>query len=564
MTAETTLRHDSLRIKGSYECWIEGLIPFFSDRVPFSYSTGLVLAEYVADLTYAYAQHTKGPIKFLEYGGGLGIFARHYLDILKQKYPDTYPRLSFILTDLSDTAFESIRTHHLFDPHPQKVSLQIVDLLKNAPRIKSNIVFLSYVLDSMPTEHVQVIDGIPHILRIKTEITADDAFINAQQNFPTFLSQDKIQALTQRGASSKAKAFRRLLPYIKETFIPTPLKKSGLTPEDISSITTYVKASGITTGLFNIPLRLPHILKHLFDSTNDDGLVFINDFGWNKADHYSDPKKLTTHYHAISCHALFFPYILHVATAMGWRETWLSGSQEFGDSQFCILSKKPVSEALHTEMKKKGETPAISDLDRAIKEVIALDSPTKDAFCEKIQSLHDHLKPAEQKDYTWLTTCATAFMEKGYFQDAIQTAQKVLPTYSSVGLSNYLLMGRCYMELGDFERSELYLLESLKISPLYSPIYFDLGFLYIRLHRMEDALDALNHFTYLTPDLIWKIHLTISLLLTTIGRLDQAHVLLERIIQIGEQFPTLIDHNIVEQSRIALAQCRAMISKKPE
>src|SRR5262249_14254578 len=111
----------------------------------------------------------------LELGIGVGLFARYFLDALRdlclQHGKDYYDRLTYIAADRSERMLRDACRHGVFVHHPGRVKMRVVDALDPAGRLYPDLlfggqpkatmraVFLNYLLDCLPAAVLDATDA---------------------------------------------------------------------------------------------------------------------------------------------------------------------------------------------------------------------------------------------------------------------------------------------------------------------------------------------------------------------------------------------------------------------
>ena len=91
-------RSESVRARLAALAWEEGLSAFVTNAVPFSFSSGRVLAGGIAHLVNALAEDEES-ITVMELGAGIGYLSAFCLDSIADRFPETYQKSQFLVTD---------------------------------------------------------------------------------------------------------------------------------------------------------------------------------------------------------------------------------------------------------------------------------------------------------------------------------------------------------------------------------------------------------------------------------------------------------------------------------
>ncbi len=134
------------------------LEPFLSFTVPYASTSGGRLSQDAVRLALT-AFAGRDALRILEIGSGSGIFARLFLDALKQASPKTYATCHYLVTDGSDTILAAQRHHGILADHDTVVSQRVLDVDQDWPDLgRFDLILSSYVMDSLPFDFLAVND----------------------------------------------------------------------------------------------------------------------------------------------------------------------------------------------------------------------------------------------------------------------------------------------------------------------------------------------------------------------------------------------------------------------
>lgn len=149
----------------AHEGWAEAGIEAFScrgDGVPFGSTSDGALSYDAASLflSYALSKPDSETFHLLEVGAGTGLFAKLFLDFLKENAPEVYNRTLFLVTDGSEKLIDDQERVDLFSAHKTRVTLapfladkdwRDVDCVNSFLGEKSGFdaIFMTYLLASV-------------------------------------------------------------------------------------------------------------------------------------------------------------------------------------------------------------------------------------------------------------------------------------------------------------------------------------------------------------------------------------------------------------------------------
>ena len=129
-----------------------------------------------------------------------------------------------------------------------------------------------------------------------------------------------------------------------------------------------------------------------------------------------------------------------------------------------------------------------------------------------------------------------AYVNNGRFNDALEVLERATKKEPGhAGLRNYY--GQVLLLAGREEPAEMEMLKALELDPYLTDAYNNLGIVYDRLERRDEAetafRKALEDRSYPTPE---KVYLNLGLLYGTQGRDDEAVASLRRAVEINPKY----------------------------
>jgi hypothetical protein len=266
---------------------------FLSDAspVPFVINNDGTLSRHAAAVFFASLQdaETKGPLEdelfVLELGIGVGLFARYFLDTLRdlcqEQHKDYYDRLTYIAADRSERMLQDVIRHGVLAQHPGRYRLRLVDAMRPGAHLPRDImflghagkplraVFLNYLLDCLPAAVLQFDEDTVKQLCVRTCVARNIRL----EDFTDLTAE----TLAKRAQKNDAAAQRDLL----EVY--------GLFASEYDYRT--VDATTLPHGEFALQFgrtrtkKLLHSygaiqsLERLLEWVHDDGFILVNDYG---------------------------------------------------------------------------------------------------------------------------------------------------------------------------------------------------------------------------------------------------------------------------------------------
>jgi tetratricopeptide (TPR) repeat protein len=267
--------------------WKEaGVTPFVRNEIPYLVNNDGLASESAAVVLFAAccdAARLPDRILVLELGGGLGLFARFFVEsfarLCQQQGTDYYDRLTYVLTDGSRRTVEQWRELGIFSGYEDHVVLAVCDATRPS-RIEQlegraamsgawQAVICNYVLDVLPTAIVRSASAGHEQLCVRTHLMDDPALVGQY----TFLERDEIRAMA---ASQDAGQHSALIPLMtlldfESAFVPVPEPNVPYAEESLA-----LARDGEHVVLNHGAIAS---LEALRDLIAPDGFILINDYG---------------------------------------------------------------------------------------------------------------------------------------------------------------------------------------------------------------------------------------------------------------------------------------------
>ena len=153
-------RKDSIRYILSNETWSRGISTFFLEKIPFSFSTSTEFADMLLKIIQEFRSQTQlTHCNIHEFGAGIGLLTKNIAHVAHHSYPEIYPTLTLEISDGSKEAIDTIHSLNLLSPYEKKIKTSVLDCRSDLPKEIPNVAILSYLIDSLPTRHIEVKQG---------------------------------------------------------------------------------------------------------------------------------------------------------------------------------------------------------------------------------------------------------------------------------------------------------------------------------------------------------------------------------------------------------------------
>jgi tetratricopeptide (TPR) repeat protein len=310
-----------------------GVAPFVRNEVPFLINNDGLTSESAAAVLFASCRRSSdraGPVRVLELGAGLGLFARFFLDafrsLCEQESENFYERLTYIVTDGSAHSVEHWRRVGLFAGHDGRVITGVCDALRpnqihpldgsTQPIAGLHAILCNYILDVLPASIVRQGEQGVEELQVRTHLAADAALV-AQY---TSLSSQEICALAGSANAADRERLIPLLPILEVEVAFRPLSRT------VPYLDTAL-ANGSSSSRILVNDGALTCLEQSLGLIEPDGFVLINDYGpvgEAQGEVHAQPQR----FGATSAHGLNFPLLEKVLVSRGCRVSKAAGDDE--------------------------------------------------------------------------------------------------------------------------------------------------------------------------------------------------------------------------------------------
>lgn len=327
----------------------EGLSPFVRNEVPHLVNNDGLASENAAVLLFTAcreAPQLPDRIAVLELGGGLGLFARLFVErfarLCEQEGTDYYERLIFVATDGSRRTVERWRDAGLFAGHEAHVLLAICDGTQptriealdgcaSIPDIWCAVI-CNYVLDVLPAAVVRRGAGGYEQLCVRTRLLDDPVLVGQFTETP-------LAEIQRLAASDDPEQRRALIPLMtlfdfELAFLPVPPPGLSFAEE----------------ALALVPREQSLVLNHgalgcidaLRDRLAPQGFILVNDYGPVHEEQVA-AQAVPQRFGVTSAMGLNFPLLATLLTNRGWRVAIAPGDD---------------TRSIHSRLLSRGELPA--------------------------------------------------------------------------------------------------------------------------------------------------------------------------------------------------------------
>ncbi len=481
---------ESLRSQISNACWQQGRDVFFTQSIPFSVRNNLVFAQQLVDLFISVlTQAPEPPYHVYEFGSGLGILGRFFLDILRESYPDIYAQTTLWMTDVSDTMLDILASVSFLAPHLEHLQFETLSVTSFTLPHPALLCYGVYVLDALPARMVKLDGGQLYEIMVQTDIAPDAHVLDTSVYPPRRLSHPEIEDLLLTPESPRAVLLGpQLIRVLEETYCEVPIKDlSHWTAEEKSDLSEFLEPHSSTfPWRFNYASQIRGHLTAAIQNLHPNGAYVVSDFGFS-APVETDISRLTSRHGTTQFSTVCFPYMTYCATKLG------------GMSLQTFRSERATQEwVLFPPRSQLQELPFPRENDRCVELVFdaltEISSLVPDAsdYPTKVQTIFNALPENTQQDYMLLKKIMMALFEHHYPQSALVFAEKMVEIYQELAISGILLTGIISHQQGDEETASLCFQSVMAICPTLAAAYTSQATLLLCQKNYEAAFPFLQ------------------------------------------------------------------------
>jgi hypothetical protein len=470
----------------------EGVTPFVRNDVPYLVNNDGLASENAAVVLFAACREAfdlPSRIPVLELGGGLGLFARLFLEsfarLCRQEGADYYERLIYVATDGSRRTVECWQKAGLFAGHETHVVLAVCDGTRPS-RIEPvdggawipetwQAVICNYVLDVMPATVVRKSAAGYEQLCVRTRLLDDPALVSQY----TAAQPHEIQALAASADPEKRRSLIPLMTLLDLEASFMPVAPPGL---------PYAEESlGLAPGRQCLVLNHGAVasLEALRDLLAQDGFILVNDYGPVQAEQVA-AQSVHQRFGPTTAIGLNFPLIETLLTKRGWRIATPSGD-DTRSIHARLLSRRDLP-ATRQAFESRFGREAWSYLEAPLTEARA-----RAAAGRRQEALDSYQAALSRQPRNWQVIGEAAefvglqLREFAAGVELARTALELNPCYSS-WLWNVL--GDCLYCLQRFGDAHEAYLQAERVDGTDARALLNLAYTYHHLSRLDLALDA--------------------------------------------------------------------------
>lgn len=451
-------RSDTVRARLAGLAWTEGLSAFVTNGVPFSFSSGRVLADGIAHVAAALSDG-RDETTVMELGAGIGYLSAFCLDALARDHPEAYESARFVVSDGSAELVRDARSRGVLRRHPDKARFAVADLREPASILDESphLLILSYLLDAIPPVHVEQREDRPYAARVETSIAADTTVIDGGTWPPTVLDAERIASLVTDGIDDLSPALaRKIVPLLEETWTWVPEPGADVTGALLNS------RRDVVNGLCTLLAALP-----------DESAILVTDFGYTTSGEI-ELNEMMTEYGLCAFWAVAFDEIAEVAVGFGFETVCCAGEE--GETHTLMIVKGGADGRIGQAFE-AGFAGMVSDRPRTVLYNLEEDADLA-AVQKAIAQIEATMPEADVNSYGNLSRAAHLLLQFGDVEGAVRYADRCVDLYPEVAAPEMTILGSARGREGDLETAETMFTRAIEVAPGFGNAWLGLSGVY--------------------------------------------------------------------------------------
>ena len=468
-------RAESVRAKLAELAWEEGLSAFVSNSVPFSFSSGRVLANGIAEVLSELAQGSDD-LKVMELGAGIGYLSAFCLDALERDDPDGYAKATFVVTDSAESLIRDAQTCGVLNRHGDHAEFRVSDL-RDHESIQSHtprVLLLSYLIDAIPPRHLErKVDGV-HSARIETQIPSDLEVYDCDAWPPDVLDAKEI-------AERLANPGERLTPALARKLVTDLSESWSWSLDDEDTVTDGVVLNGRQREIQS--------LLDLMVGMPEDCAIVVTDFGYVSSEEI-ELNEIMTEYGLCAFWAVAFDEIASLAKSRGISVALHAGEE--GETHTILLYRGERWGAVETAFR-AGFEDMVSDRPRFVLYNLEEDA-TIDDIREAVEKIEGTMPIEDIESYGNLARFAHLFLQFGDVEAATRYAERCVELFPEVAAPEMSILGSAAGRNGDLAAAEVLFRRAVEVAPGHPASHLGLSGVYRARQDWPRYFEAIRNY----------------------------------------------------------------------
>ena len=484
-------RQDSVRHRLGYAAWRAGASVFVADGVPFSFTTGPVLARCVCDFVgFLIEGDPQQALTLHDVGAGTGYLTRHVIETLARRSPDLARACQYLASDNSPEMIAAMSG--VFAGLPQDLEVRVTaragnalsaeDILDGAP----SVVLMSYLVDAVPPIHVAQSDDDLHEVLAQTWVVTGQPVLDASIWPPRILEGEALAEVLETSPESLSPgAVLQSIPLIVEAAVEGQILSADTANVIASSLPFYNTRPGVASMIRELVARL-----------GEESIVLITDFGYSAGEVPNELDALMTEYGATTCFAVFFDELVAAAEAEG--ATCRVHSVAAGGTHVLAIYKGARKDMFTALFDK-----TVKGMDPDHQGLALLDGGQVESL-EDVQeaerSIRQQMTSGELPSYASFANLAHLFAAFGSDDEARVYAMNCETSYRLVAAPEQLLLGDLAARQDNLDQALEWYERARTTASTYGPTHVKAAEVYLQMGRYSNYAETMKAYVYVTDE----------------------------------------------------------------
>ena len=469
----------------SSHSWQRGVTNFYSESIPFSFSTGQEYAQFCLSLLSS-LKHDGDKPKILELGAGNGVFAKHFLSQAKQA---NY-MCDYIVTEASKPMVDAFDQLQGLLPF-KNVSKSVVDLYDFTLDQPFDVGILNYVFDTFPVYNLELYQGKLFEWKVNVRVKPDASLTFFQHHELVTWEASDIETwlLHLNDSKTHLSLLSRVYDCLDIQWTKQEADLSKIDPRGI--VQAWIQTQPKTSqGFFNVSSLWWDVLDQLVAQSSDSMTLLLYDFASPNVDHCNTHNKSFGRFGA--CTFYNVPFFLLETYASLYGLTWLSSQYDEAENQLGVLTKRipgsstnKISSLLNQDEPGKATFQSWANLKLL---------SSADECKTFINQASNVLSSTQQQDYVWLFTVARTYFDCDMQQQALEVVDQVIDQYEFTALNAIVLKLKILRKLQRFHDAYNLVLATTKRITNYDLLWLEKVFICGEFNDKPGCLIAVEQY----------------------------------------------------------------------
>ena len=491
---------DSVLHNLSSQSWRRGIANYFSESVPFSFSSGAEYADLAYEVIQLFLSRLNQSLNMVEFGAGSGRFSKKLI----QKLTDTESRFHYLVTDIIDSMLNSIDTIPIIS-NASNVQTKQLDIQKFFLAQPFDVGILNYVLSTCPVTILELDNGILSEWKVDVNVNDDAEIIWVSGDERVVWNKSEIeQFLTQISTNPIPDNQLSLLSRIPQCLSvqwqsfpcdPKVLDSSGILERWLK------KQPKDVHGFFNFSSSWWQVLDLIRKSTNNRFLMMICDFANSQGVGFNELTQTFRSHGVVYSHCVSYFLIKEYCELHSLQ--YIESSSE-NDCQIAVitsLKSHGFSEDVSLVLSQSNFGQKVEEFKASIYYSDSLES-----CLAHIRRAKQELTSDQQTDYYFLYTIARKLFDFHCYDQVILYCDYILFDYGGFSCDVILLKSQALQRNGMHQEALSLINKGIEWVPNFDLFYLEKARITQDLELFDDAKEALNlYFQYSLKEPRWEL-----------------------------------------------------------